>query len=296
MNSVEREYHCFGPWLMEIKNESDLPRQYTEKKEFILSADFSFKVPVNKDRIQMRAGMLLYDCIVSIFIDRVVIFTITNNSLKESVILFKDIQYIIQGGELLRNYIYLVTNDNSYTVNYYSVCYEITSKAMEMLRLGALSVPQQVKEQLLIQDTKLEHLPLYKYIKSKRVIDETAKILAYQPAKKVTIKRNGKGTNIINLFRKNKLYEILVVVNNEELIIVSSDIDHKRKETVDYSYRLIFISINKIIDIKKRANKIYNGVNDLIVVLGEKSICLEVTEDFSFRKVQAFLEKNHIQY
>lgn len=291
MNSAEREYHRFGPWLLEIKAEIDLPRQYNDKKTLILSADFIFKVPVNRDRIQMRPGMLLYDYVVSIFADRVVIFNIVNDCLKESVILFKDIQYIIQGGELLRNYIQVVTNEKSYTINYHSVSHEITSKAMSMIRKGILYSAPKINIQL-VQDVKLYQLSLFKYLKSKKVIDETVKIVAYQTAKKVKLKCSEKRAKIINIFKRNKLHEILVVVNDKELIVVSSDIDHKKKETVDYSYRHIFISIEKMIDIKIRGNKIYDGVNDLTIIIGETSVSLEITEDFPSCKVRSLLDVN----
>lgn len=290
MDNIATEYHRFGPWLLEINADLDIPPQYSDKNDLILSAKYSFKVPVNKDRIQMKPGMLLYEYVISIFADKLIIFHIHNQSVQQSSILFKEIQYIVQGGELLRNYIQIATPEKIHTFPYHSVSHEVTSKVVTMLRSGMLNDAKPSSFTALEED-KLKHLSLYKYLMAKRVIDESANIVAYQPYQKIKLNKSEKWSWWINLFRRNKLPELLIVSKNKELIIASSDIEKKSKETVDYSHRHIFISIDKILDIKITNSERFIDVNNLTFIIGDNKIVLNVMKDFDRKRLLLLASK-----
>ncbi len=49
MNNLQKEYNDFGPWLTVVESIEEIPQQFIGHEELILSADFSFKVPVGED-------------------------------------------------------------------------------------------------------------------------------------------------------------------------------------------------------------------------------------------------------
>ena len=66
MDQLKREYDQFGPWVLEIKNEDDIPQQYKNFTDTIMGGVFSFKVPVNIERCNLKPGMLLYQTVISL--------------------------------------------------------------------------------------------------------------------------------------------------------------------------------------------------------------------------------------
>lgn len=277
MNATELEYHRFGPWLLEITQEEELPPQYLEKKELILSARLSFKVPVNQDRIKMQAGMLLYKSVVSIFEDHLMILSREIENIEATTIPFKDIIYIAQGGELLINYISIVTTQQEYRINYHSVSFELTRKVIGMLREGIMkSVSQRPIKTL--EDERMFQLPLYRSLQNRETLDLPIKILAHQKGAKVKFRDK---KNIFNQFKRFKVHELMVATNNKELMIASSDIDRKKRSTVDYSHKIIYAKLESITNIAIVNNEILEGVQDLEVFVEDHKIRFYILESFS---------------
>lgn len=61
-----REYDAFGPWLMEVKTESEMPRCFLSFYEQHKDAQFLIKVPRNAERRMLRPGMDLYTSLVAV--------------------------------------------------------------------------------------------------------------------------------------------------------------------------------------------------------------------------------------
>ncbi len=66
MNKLKKEYFEFGPWLSEIRDESDITHQFEHIKEDILNSELAFKVPVDKEFRSVKEGELLYVTVIAI--------------------------------------------------------------------------------------------------------------------------------------------------------------------------------------------------------------------------------------
>lgn len=249
-SKAEQEQYAFGPWLVEITETDLIPPQYINYKEEILQSVFSFKVPVNKDRQQLKPGMLMYKNVVIMHNDFIKILSIMDNGSLEDIIHevqlpYKDIAYVIRGGELLSNYIIIGVENHEYKIEYYTVSEIITTKILSMIRTRSLT-DDSLREIIEYEKEALRKKPLFSYFSKKDRLTDVMKVLAYQCEDKVKFVGHSFLEKIVSTFKVKKLDEIIYLSNGKELIIVSGDIENKKESTVDYSYRHCYIRLEKI--------------------------------------------------
>ena len=61
-----REYDAFGPWVFEIRNESEMPKRFRAHYAEHSNARYLIKVPINVERRVARPGMDLYHTVIAI--------------------------------------------------------------------------------------------------------------------------------------------------------------------------------------------------------------------------------------
>lgn len=278
MTKDELEHYSFGPWLVVIDNEDLVPPQYLEEKDKILSAKLSVKFPINKDRSEVKAGTLLYKEIISIFDDSVIIFKVSDEGVFQRKILRENIKYVTLGGELLHNYFAIGTVDEEVKINFYSISYRITSRVIELLREAFSDAKErEVNENLGYMNCY--YLGLYKEFINSHPRMDNLKIIGYQPEVKVKVIGN-KDSGLFDMFKGQKIDEVLFVTNGKELIIISGDMDKAQKATVDYSYKNVFIRYDAISDVSIIENEELEKTNKLIIKFNNNSIKIDVSETF----------------
>lgn len=208
MTREEREQYLFGPWLSEIKSEEDIPPQYFYAKDTILKAQLAVKVPVNKDRKDLKPGMLMYKQVLLMNSDDLMLYCASQNGVDEERIPMENLIFVIRGGELLNNYIAFGTDDSVVRIEYYSVSQELTSHILMKIRDyfedNHRSIPVPEKSFSQAKDTVL-----YSYFTRKEYTREPMNIIAYQKEALMKVADGNLMDIFINRFKQPRLEEVL---------------------------------------------------------------------------------------
>ncbi len=290
MNRMEQEHYSFGPWLIEVKDEKNLPSQYDDYKEDILSAELIIKVPINEDRKDVSPGIVLYKEVFVVKDRQVIIYAYTDKGIAIRSIDFEDIVYIIRGGELLFNYIAIGTACQEYRIDYYSVSQELTAKFIELVRKDMIERASKLAIGTVIT-SEYDGLKLFRYFNHKELISEDVEILAYQEEVKLTIAADNWQDRLVNSFKSEKLDEILFMTNGSEIIVISGDIDSERSASVDYSYRHCYIKVDDIQEITLMEDERYENSRLLNIDLGDNKLLFRVGIGFEVSLIKEHLNK-----
>lgn len=128
------EYDRFGPWVIEI-SELDPPPPlflpYLTREEEPL---FSIKIPRKIDRRDAHPGMNLYDFMVNLYQDDLLILQRVEDEVRAETFFYRDIQLIRCESALLRGNLHLVMPQRTFDLPFNNVSQTIMLRLIELLR------------------------------------------------------------------------------------------------------------------------------------------------------------------
>ncbi len=279
MNNLKKEYNEFGPWLMAVESIEEIPQQFVSHKELILSADFSFKVPIGEDRRKLRPGMLMYSTVVSIFGESLLVLKATNDGVTDYKIPFEDVRSLTVSHNLLDSHLIIDTDNKSYDIDYNSVSTDVSEKVVELLRNRIFTAVTKGNLEA-VMDKEIIDAKRYKSMVGHMLDNETFKVLAYQPA--ITIEKiyKNQAEALLAGFKKYDLQDVLFIAGEKALVVVDSVKEVKRANEADYSYRYVFIQTDLIKEIEMADELTMHHLKKLILHVGEAQMGFLVSDEF----------------
>jgi len=279
MDKLQREYDRFGPWVAEIKVEDDVPRQFVEFADPILKSDFSFKVPVAAERRDLKPGMVLYETVVSVTGDRLLILHLRESSIDRREVDLKSLQYIQCNKAMLFGELLMVSAGQSSSITFNVVEPEPIEKLERHIRAQYCDhVPKVNLDDILGQEHTQSFL--YETLLAQEAKKENLKIVAYQPSIQLKAEH-------IPLLQRWKvvpeelvLKDTLFLTNGSELIVMSRMQDVKRVRQSDYGYRHTYIPLGNVRTTLLEPNEKAKGVLAFSVVMENSRVVFTVDESF----------------
>lgn len=289
MNTLQKEYHGFGPWLIEIKDVDEIPQQYLTHKDKILAADYAFKVPVKEDRHRLRPGMLMYNNVICIYEDHLLILKASADSLTDHDISFDAVKYISSSRELLDSHIIIGTDVKTYDIDYNSVSNEISEYVMDLIRPRIFSAAGNVDASIQMDKSDVEP-EVYKTLISMIPENDNLTLLGYQG--KARIERNYRSTAeaLMNGRKKYDLQDVMFLSNGKALIVIDSVHEVKTTDEPDYSFRYAMIQLESISALEIIDEPMLEKVGSLLVHAGECQLSFKVADDFDSTFIRRYLK------
>ncbi len=288
MHIKDKEYHEFGPWLLEIKSAEDIPPQYVDYADQILQADYSIKVPVLLVRREIRPGALMYNQVVMLYSDRIEILEFVDGSISKREMPYSSIKYIIHGGELLSSYIHFEGGNTAMRIRYNSVSNDVTMRIMQQTRNAICTDQKKIDTSFLKKHLELEHLKdsqIYKYFCIKEELKSNIHILGYQPFMDLTENLPIRLPRFLEKFYMYKLNDTLFMTNGIELIVANRDRSIQKSADVNYAFAHIFIPISTIQDVEMKDDEKFDTIGVTQMTLADRcnvKFHLERNFDMSF--------------
>ena len=280
MNKLEQEYHSFGSWLIEITTEDEIPLQFIDLKQTILDAEYSFKVPRKIERRKAHPGMRLYDAVVSLLADKIILQQIHNKDVEVYDIPFNEVTYLVHINELLDSQIIIVTKKREYVIEYNSVSSDISSNFINMIRDKILtSVP--VLDLETYQEVKTIDSELYKNLISNEINDSPVKIIEYQPFIKLSKTNPSPAEKLFNTHNKYELQDTVFLANTKELIVVNRKEAVKKIDKADYGYSRTYLDLTKVKDMRLEDAPEMSHLKMLLIHLDDMEVSFEVGDTFT---------------
>jgi len=139
-----REYDAFGPWVYEIASADQMPPRFRSLYGDWADARFLFKVPVNRDRRDVRPGQDLYSLVVAVTEDRVGLLSLSGESVAVRSVPLDEVVALSSSQLLLHGTFQLcLAGGSEATFLYNAVSLPLIEAAMDFIRskLSTASVP-----------------------------------------------------------------------------------------------------------------------------------------------------------
>ncbi len=128
------EYDRFGPWVLEISEEDPPPPlflPYLTREETPL---FSVKIPRKIERRDASPGMNLYDYMVSLYEDDLVILQRVGDAVRSFVFLYRDVKYVRLEEDLLKGSLFLAMPGELFLLPFNTVSRDAMRPLVDLIR------------------------------------------------------------------------------------------------------------------------------------------------------------------
>lgn len=128
------EYDRFGPWVLEITADDPPPPLFEPHLGRGRTPLLAVKVPRKLARRDAHPGMDLYDYMVSLYEEELVVLERVEQGVRERRIAYRDVQYMRIGEELLRGGLALGVPGDRYELPYNTVSNELMGRVAGVIR------------------------------------------------------------------------------------------------------------------------------------------------------------------
>ena len=243
IDRLEKEYREFGPWILEIKSQEDVPDLFRRQYTFDSSVVCALKIPVPMDRRQAKKGMDFYRSVISFNRDEIQILEKSWTEINIKKISYINIRALKNMIDLLEAELTIYTEEENYSVRYSSVSEDIINNVIAIIRGRYLQnsescrimteykgeITDQLFRNLINISGEKEHLIPVNFQKS-------------VPARK----ENMKLKDYIMLNYRFELQSYIFMRTEKELVAVNRNKGIRKKREVDYSYNYTFIPFSNI--------------------------------------------------
>ena len=128
------EYDRFGPWVIEISDADPPPplfRPYLTREDSVL---LSIKIPRKIERRDARPGMNLYDYMITLYEEELIILERVGNDVRSEAFFYRDIQWLRYGEHLLKGSLHLSMTGKVYDLPFNTVSMNIIHRLVDLIR------------------------------------------------------------------------------------------------------------------------------------------------------------------
>ena len=134
MNQRDPEYDRFGPWVVEIGDEDPAPPLFVPHLTRTEAPLLSLKIPRKISRREAHPGMDLYDYLVSLYEEDLVVLERVEREVSAHTIRYLDIKYLSLREELLRGNVHLGITGGHYDLPFNTVSGDIMRRLVDIVR------------------------------------------------------------------------------------------------------------------------------------------------------------------
>ncbi|WP_018527838.1 hypothetical protein [Alkalispirochaeta alkalica] len=281
MDILQKEYDQFGPWVLVIREEEDIPQQFLRVKDDIAAARYAIKIPINVERRNVRKGMPLYNTLLAFTEEEILLFQRTKYAVDKTVIPYGDLLYFQYGQNLLLGELLLATADHFDSVIFNPVEIEPLEEAVRIIRRNFVTATTEVDVNSLPENRE-EKSHFYESLVLADFQDEAVTPVEYQPYREYRSEGRRK---------KQVLQDTLFLAAARELVVINRDKPVKAEDDADYGYRYTHIPYDRITGITLDPDPGDESVLDLSVHFGESRVVFPVAPDFSPERLTALLDR-----
>lgn len=141
MDALQREYDRFGPWALELSEADPPPRlfgPYLTRSEAPL---LGLKIPRHVERRNVRAGTDLYDYVVALYDDELLVLQRTDGGVAVTTCRIGDIRHVRVGRTLLSGNVHVGLSGASIDLPYNTVSETLMQRFAALIRARYVSGP-----------------------------------------------------------------------------------------------------------------------------------------------------------
>lgn len=134
MTQRDPEYDRFGPWVVEISDEDPPPPLFVPHLTRTDEPLLSVKIPRRIARRDAHPGMDLYDYLVSLYEEELVILERVDHSVRSQTIPYRDVRHLILRDALLQGSLHLAMPGRAYDLPFSTVSRDVMVRVVDLIR------------------------------------------------------------------------------------------------------------------------------------------------------------------
>lgn len=277
MHTLKKEYDCFGPWLLEINSQDEVPPLFRDDFKFGDEVKFAFKIPVHIERRNASPGSILYDSVVSLYENQIYVFNHIGKTVTTRVIDFQEILMIQNIKNILKGELKIYIPGDKVVIEYNTVSNTIINHVIDLIRQKYTH-----SNEIIYKLPHLDEVPvmvemfnsLWKEIKRK----EPVELLNYQSGIAISPYRKSGLHKAFPRRYKMELQDCIFLNNEKELIIISRVNNTKYSRLADYSDMHTYIPFQYIEDINIEKNKEFLNLRNVTIHTDKHSVIFMIDE------------------
>lgn len=244
------EYDRFGPWVVEISEVDPPPRlflPYLTREETPL---LSIKIPRKIDRQNARPGMNLYDYVVNLYQEELLILQRVEDDVRTDTFFYRDIQCLWYEYVLLRGNLRLVMPERVFDLPFNTVSEAIMRRLVTLIRQRYTDETARVA-MTQIPDFADGNLSYYftKLLAYEKMQQPEIRVLASQPETPVGAYELGHFRQFLFGVIDKRLLESLHLSDGRELKIINRGKTFKYRGQAIYGMNAFYLPLDKIMSV-----------------------------------------------
>ena len=261
------EYDAFGPWIIEI-SELDPPpplfRPFLTRKEIPL---LSIKIPRKIERRLAHPGMNLYDYMVTLYEEDLVVLQRVGSDVRSESFYYRDVQFLRYGEHLLKGELQLSMTEKLFILPFSTVSTKIMQRMVGLIRERYTEGTAQAAPGEAIGDMADEDLSYYfeRLLAEEKAEHPESRLLAAQAETAVGAYETGTFRRLLFGIISKRLLESLHFSDGRELKIISRGKRYRYKGQSVYGLESCTIPTSNISGVRWEADEKNTAVMDLIL-------------------------------
>lgn len=270
MKDLRKEYDAFGPWIIKIKNQEEVPCLFDEYIKYNATSHI-YKIPKDITRREARPGDQLYKSIILFDESKLLFLKSTHDLVTQQIIEYRNIESIQNRVDLLNGTLIIESKSGKVKIPYNAVSNDLIKEIVFKLRKDYIKFFGEIDHETIKKDYTLPKNYFYKGILAKMKHRETINVLDAQETTKIFKKDKKWYDYFFDVYNPMIFQKIMFLTNDKELIIVSRKDGIKRKRSADYSHIHTYIPLINIKDIIHSESEKYENLYILSFQLDSNS-------------------------
>lgn len=290
MDTLQTEYDAFGPWITIIKDDTAVPPQFSKEISLILNANYAFKIPRTIDRRDVNLGMPLYNSVIAVYDDKLILLAREESEIKTSTIFYNQIQYIQSLRNLLFGELLIVSNNKEYAIHYNPLSHDIIEKLVSDLREKYYTKSAHIDMETLDEHINVQ-TPIFRNILLNDMANEEVKLIEYQPFLELIRQKPSTLDFLIDLYSKPVLQDSLFLTNGKELIILNREKEVKREKEIDYGYKKTFIPLDYITGLSLSTDTSISNLKNLEFEINGAKLMIKIGAEVNVKNIESLINQ-----
>jgi hypothetical protein len=289
MDVQQREYDRFGPWAIEISEQDPLPPLFVPHVTRPETPLLSVKIPRHLERRNARPGMDLYDYLVTLYEDELIVLQRLGRDVRRDTCRLEDVQHLRVSRCLLRGNIHLGLPGRPHDLPYNTVSDDLMLRLVALIRQRYRRTPGPTPlGELQVEDDVLsfyfEHV-----LAAERRAGTGMHLLAAQGTVPVATQRVGALRRLAFRAVDKRLMEAMHFSDGRELMVMTRGKAYAYRWEVEYGVETTYIPLRNLSAATWSDDRGNEAVNLVLRTGGGDTACVFARENDSVEAYAAYL-------
>ncbi|AFG38217.1 hypothetical protein [Spirochaeta africana] len=260
----KRAYDAFGPWVTQVTDQFTVPPVFDTAFTYSDDALLVFKIPRPVERRRLSPGTPLYDYLVALYEDRVLVLERNGNAAAAVTILYPDILAIQNSHDLLYSNLILHLRERTLAIPYNSVGQDIIDSCIGLIRdrFAVRTFPLNLEAVHLGAGT---HNTFYHNLADRITRDDSnLRLIGCQPGAPVTLGISSLLHRLLPFTRERELQPTMLFCSQREMLLVERTQPMKKPKHADYGYVITCIALERIAGFRLEGPSRYHQDEDIV--------------------------------